>query len=68
MPDDPRFHPVNIINDKDALHSVTWDYKAIETLDAPTLSDERNLCVNDVRAIAEKYNVGFMVGEFGGDF
>lgn len=51
--------------DKDYLHSVKWDFAAKDTFDLHAHGDEKNASLNDVRKTAEKYGVGFMVGEFG---
>lgn len=51
--------------DKDYLHSVKWEHTAKDTFDLHAYGDENNASLNDVRKTAEKYGVGFMVGEFG---
>lgn len=51
--------------DKDYLHSVKWEYTAKDTFDLHAYGDENIASLNDVRKTAEKYGVGFMVGEFG---
>ena len=51
--------------DKDYLQSVKWNYKAKDTFDLHSYGDENIASLNDIRKTAEKYGVGFMVGEFG---
>ncbi len=51
--------------DKDYLHGVKWEHTAKDTFDLHAYGDENNASLNDVRKTAEKYGVGFMVGEFG---
>ena len=51
--------------DKDYLHSVKWEQTAKDTFDLHSDGDENIASLNDVRKTAEKYGVGFMVGEFG---
>lgn len=50
--------------DKDYLQSVKWELEAKDTFDFNG-GDENVASLNDVRKMAEKYGVGFMVGEFG---
>ncbi len=54
----------------DYLHNVTWPftasngktYDAVSVLDSPI---ENSVSANELAATAEKYGVGFMIGEFG---
>lgn len=64
--------------DKKYIHSVKWPYKLTEVypwydndvkvgdvIDAKKSFDLGNITLNKVKATADKYNVGFIVGEFG---
>lgn len=51
--------------DKNYLQSVKWNQTAKDTFDLHAYGDENIASLNDVRKTAEKYGVGFMVGEFG---
>jgi len=60
-------------NDPDFLHNVTWPYTEDDgiTYDAKKLMDtalhyaDRATSVHALKAVADQYNVGMMVGEFG---
>ena len=58
--------------DPEFMHSVTWPYTengvtydAKKLLDTPMHYRSNSASINSLRAMAEKYGVGFQVGEFG---
>lgn len=62
--------PEDHIDDKEYLHSVPWPYQSAngELYDAKKVMDikiERSVSVNGLLKTANKYKVGFMIGEFG---
>ena len=70
---DMRVQEKDIIDDRNYLQSVVWPYQTADgeiydakaCMDIPLSGEKRSVSLDDVRNTAVKYNVGFMVGEFG---
>lgn len=62
--------PEDHIDDEEYLHSITWPYqssngKVYDAKKAMDVKIDHSISANGLLKTAKKYNVGFMIGEFG---